>query len=373
VNEPLHAFREYERFSSAGRFVAAAALVLVHALVSPAQTPGRQSHEFLLKYAHFSPTEFLAAERGQTIAKILATKVETEVAAFGMVSVQVPVEYFVERLRDIESFKRSPEVIEIGRFASTPRLEDLERLTIDPVDLAALKRCRVGDCDVKLTSEMIENIRREEPMDSERVAALYRRMLVDYVRSYLKAGNAALATYHDKRSAFRLDDEFRSLLEASPYLKEYVPEFGKHLDQFAEARSPDSEDFIYWSKEKWGLKPVVSITHVTIHRPPRGDPRPILVASKQIYASHYITSSLGLAAFFESPGGSTGCRTYLMYLNRSRADLLGGGVLSALIRAIVKRRVRSGLEKNLQLTRERLERDYRLAAGSAMVGLKENQ
>jgi hypothetical protein len=123
--------------------VAVAALVLVLPLVSSAQIPGRQSHEFLLKYAHFSPTEFLATERGQTVAKILATNVETEVATFGMVSVQVPAEYFVERLRDIESFKRSPEVLEIGRFASSPCLEDLDRLDIDPADLAALKRCRV--------------------------------------------------------------------------------------------------------------------------------------------------------------------------------------------------------------------------------------
>jgi hypothetical protein len=64
------------------------------------------------------------------------------------------------RLRDIESFKRSPELVEKGRFASSLRLEYLGRLTINPADLAALKRCRVGDCDVKLTSEMIENIRR---------------------------------------------------------------------------------------------------------------------------------------------------------------------------------------------------------------------
>jgi hypothetical protein len=49
-----------------------------------------------------------------------------------------------------------------------------------------------------------------------------------------------------------------------------------------------------------------------------------------------------------------------MYLNRSRADLLRGGLLGALKRAIVKRKVRAGLEKNLELTRERLERDYRL-------------
>src|SRR5213593_428279 len=92
VHERLHPFREYESLSPVGRFVGAAALVLVLAVVSPAQTPGGQSQEFLLKYAHFSPTELLAAERGQTVAKILATKVETEVAAFGMVSIQVPVE-----------------------------------------------------------------------------------------------------------------------------------------------------------------------------------------------------------------------------------------------------------------------------------------
>jgi hypothetical protein len=373
VHERPRSSRKHENHSQAERFVAAAALVLVLASASPGQIPGKSSRDFLLKYANFSQTEFVTAEKGQTVAKILTTKFEAEVAAFGMVAVQVPADYFVGRFRDIESFKKSPEVLEIGKFSSTPCLEDLARLTIDPADLAALKRCRVGDCDVKLTSEMIENIRREEPKDNERVATLYRRMLVDYVRSYLTAGNLALATYRDKRSELRMGDEFRSLLEASPYLQEYVPDFQKHLEQPAAARLPDAEEFIYWSKEKWGLKAVVSITHVTIHRPPGGDPWPILVASKQIYASHYFTSSLGLSAFLESPGGSTGGRAYLMYLNRSRADLLGGGLLGALKRAIVKRSVRSGLEKNLELTRERLEREYRLTAVSPMVSLRGNR
>jgi len=107
VHERICPFRKYEILSPAVRFAAAAALMLVLALASPAQITGPQSHEFLLKYAHFPPTEFVAAERGQTVAKILATKVETEVAAFGMLSFQMPAEYFVERLRGIEGFMRS--------------------------------------------------------------------------------------------------------------------------------------------------------------------------------------------------------------------------------------------------------------------------
>ncbi len=48
-------------------------------------------------------------------------------------------------------------------------------------------------------------------------------------------------------------------------------------------------------------------------------------------------------------------------------------MIGGLKRAIVKRRVRSGLEKNLQMTGERLERDYRMAVESAMVSSKETQ
>ena len=59
----------------------------------------------------FSPIASKASTRcygmPKLTAKILATKVETEVAAFGVVSFRMPAEYFVERLRGIEGFMRS--------------------------------------------------------------------------------------------------------------------------------------------------------------------------------------------------------------------------------------------------------------------------
>jgi hypothetical protein len=44
-----------------------------------------------------------------------------------------------------------------------------------------------------------------------------------------------------------------------------------------------------------------------------------------------------------------------MYLNRSRIDLLGGGLISAIRRAILLGRMREGLRKNLQQVAIKLE------------------
>ena len=47
----------------------------------------------------------------------------------------------------------------------------------------------------------------------------------------------------------------------------------------------------------------------------------VLVAGKEIFASHYVNASLGLTSLVhDEPGG----RTYLVYLNRSEVDALGG-------------------------------------------------
>ena len=56
-------------------------------------------------------------------AERLATKVKTKGAAFGMVSVQVPAEYFVERLPGIEGFMRSP--ADVNLIASVLRQDSV--------------------------------------------------------------------------------------------------------------------------------------------------------------------------------------------------------------------------------------------------------
>ena len=158
--------------------------------------------------------------------------------------------------------------------------------------------------------------------ENTNTGALVRRLLFDYLTAYLQTGNAALIEYHDGGKAVRLADEYRSLLEQSQFLADYAPEFYKYLEELPKASSPNIEEFIYWSKEKFGLKPVISVTHASIYRNP-GSGR-TLIASKQIYASHYFEASLGLTAVVGSLQQSEPC-FYLLYLNRSRSDALHGG------------------------------------------------
>lgn len=320
---------------------------------------------FLTRYVGLTPEDVKGLANGRAAARILDPRAATEVVPFGIVKVSVPAGFFVERFKDIATFKKGREVLQIGKFHSPPRLEDLDGLTLSPDELEALKRCRVGDCGLKMTGEMIGRLRREVDWaapDWQRLTmSVYRKLLFDYVTGYLQKGPVGLAVYQDKPEPLRLADELLSILQASPYLGQYLPELNRYLMSFPNDRLPESEDFVYWSQEKFGFKPVVSVTHVTVYRIVRDGATSYVIASKQIYASHYFSGSLGAAAFVDRDGRNPGADAYLMYLNRTRVDLLQG-LFSGLKRFFIRRRLLDGMEKYLQLVKQRLEDEYRSKA-----------
>src|SRR5947207_3088642 len=153
----------------------------------------------------------------------------------------------------------------------------------------------------------------------------------------------------EKREAVRLADELQSLLGSWPDRDQSIQAFRQYVAEYPRKPLPDVEDFLYWSKEHVGRKPVVSITHVAIHhRPDR-----IFIASKQIYASHYFDGSLGLTVAAD-PDNPTRRGMYLAYVNRSRIDALGG-MFGGFLRAILRSRLREGVRKNLQQTVAQVE------------------
>ena len=194
------------------------------------------------------------------------------------------------------------------------------------------------------------------PNYRERANALMREKLLEYVKSYLRGGNAELAEYRDKSYRLRLGDEFRSLLQPAPYMYGYSSEFENYLEAFPLSRPQDSQDFIYWSKEKFGLKPVISITHVIISKRLRPEGSDVMIASKQIYASHYFEASLGLTELVQG-AASDPAHSYLIYLNRSRADGLRGP-LAGMKRSLISSTLREGARKNMEMVRQRLESGY---------------
>ncbi|HSB08898.1 MAG TPA: hypothetical protein VLM38_05265 [Blastocatellia bacterium] len=321
-----------------------------------AQDLPRSFQELLQRRLRVTEQNIASLEDGGTVTRVLTTKEKKEVAALGIVRVDASAELFIQEFRDIVNFKKSSSVVQIGKFSNPPRLEDLNGLTLDPCCLDAITNCETGKCAVQMSGEMMERFRDDRSLyalDNEaRANSLARRILVDYVKAYLQAGNPALIEYHDQENKVRLAEEYRSLLEQSRFLTDFAPEFYKYLEDFPKANSPNVEDFIYWSKEKFGPKPVLSITHVAIYKRNVGNRTEVLIASKQLYANHYFDASLGLTAFVEGNDGAGSC-SYLLYLNRSRIGALRGFFVG-LKRSVIEARIRQGMGKNLNLIKRRL-------------------
>ncbi len=349
---------------SEGALLSLLTLAVLAVLLAPpvgAQT-GEEPPGFLMKYAGLTQADLSEIAEGSPVSRILDPSVPTEVVPFGAIRVDVPAEFFIDRFRDIADFKKAREVLQIGKFQSPPRIEDLDGLMLGQVELESLKRCRVGDCSLKMTTEMIARLQKEvdwsAPDWRQRAMTTYRRLLYEYAKGYLARGPAALAVYADKPEPLRLEGEVSSLLKASPYIGHYIPELNRHLISPSDEHLPDSEHFLYWSQERFGFKPVVSITDVTIYRVVQGSATSYVVASLQIYADHYFTGSLGLAVFVDRNRQRPGSDTYLIYLNRSRVDLLQG-YFSGLKRFFIRRRLLDGMDKYLRQVKNRLEDENR--------------
>ena len=324
-----------------------------------AQTLPADLDMFLRNRLAFTPLEMSELERGQTVVKLPPTIEQREVAAFAIMRMRVSPEYYVNKFQDIVNFKKSENVLQIGKFSNPPKLEDLSNLSLEPADIEAIRQCHVNKCDLKMPAHFIERFMADldwtAPNYRERANSLMRERLLEYVKGYLQGGNAQLAEYRDKSYPLRLNDEFRSLLQPAPYTYGYTPEFQNYLETFPRSRPKDSQDFIYWSKEKFGLKPVISITHVLIYKRTGPGGTDVLIGSKGIYASHYFEASLGLTELVHGPDPS---HSYLIYLNRSRADGLRGP-LGGMKRALISTSLRDGTRKNMDMVRQRLEAEYR--------------
>jgi hypothetical protein len=339
-------------------------ILLLGALLTDVNAIPPELQSFLQERIEFSQKDIQALEQGKAVTKLLDTGKKPEVAVFGIMHLDVPVDFFVDRYRDIERFMRTTQVVEIAKFSSPPQVNDLRGLTLEPDELLAIKECKVGKCHMKLPASVIERLRREidwsKPDCEERATSMVRDLLLDYVKAYHSGGSAAMGQYDDQKYPLRLADEFHELLQESDYLYEYVPEFYQYLEAYPQSELSGVEDFIYWSKKKYDkLRPLVSINHVTIYERPQGKGNS-LIASKQIYANHYFEASFELTALVEASAVADSTGFYLVYFNRSRFDTLRKDGPPG-IKGKIKGEVHKKVEQEMNATKAEIEALYQKA------------
>jgi hypothetical protein len=252
-------------------------------------------------------------------------------------------------------------VLQIGTFGEPSELQDVGALTLDDADLRSLRSCRVGNCAVQLPVSAISRF--QEEVDWRRSDApqrannLMRQILVDYVADYRRRGAAAME-YADRPEPLNVGLEFASMAASLVGGWSHFPALRRHLVDYPGSRAAATTDLLYWSKEKVARRTVVSITHLAISRTTGASHADYAIASKQIYGTHYFDASLGLTVLVRAHGnGRPG--TYLVYVNRSRIDVLDG-VLGAVARKIVSSRARGTVAKQLA----QLQTRFKAAAGT---------
>ncbi|HUL79341.1 MAG TPA: hypothetical protein VL691_18900 [Vicinamibacteria bacterium] len=312
----------------------------------PSEPPPRP---FLRKVIQLDDQKLAAIEKGEVVTKPLATTDKPEIAAFGVVKTAGTPDLLLRLAKDIKRFRQVPQIPQMGLFSNPPKLDDLKGLTHPPDDIGALKRCKPGSCDVKLGTAALEKVAKLDwkTADAEaQASALMNQMIVDFVTAYQQGGTDAMGTIMDKKAPKTRTEEYKTLLAHSPYLPEYLKEFNDYLGAYPKGKLADTEDILYWTRDEFGLKPVISVYHLTLHREPRG----ALIANKMLAASHFFNASLEMLVGVPT---SDGKGMYLMSLARTRIDP-PTGMLGGVLMGKVRDGVETAVRENLKVARERL-------------------
>jgi hypothetical protein len=348
------------RVPAAGKTAGLGAAVIVYLLLVPEAALGSLSVRLAaFREASLTPSEIAAIEKGEVVAKTIDTDDRSEVLSVAALRVRATPEAVLAWLRGVDDWRRQPWVVQTGRLGRPPAPRDLEGLTLDAGDIRDLARCRVGDCEVRLSREAIEQFRTRIHWSSPAAAAeangLAREILASYAAGYTSTGDAALFEYINNDDPVHIAAGFNRILSRSSLLGATAPDVAAYLASYPNRRPPDAEDFIYWMKEKFWRTGVLSLNHCTIVDRKSPGERIIIATTKQLYATHYYEASLATTMFLEEARGS-----YLVTINRTRADIRPTG-FTWIERLLLNRLVRRRLDAQVRVVKRALEGELQAA------------
>jgi hypothetical protein len=294
-----------------------------------------------------------SAERGSVVVKLLATGDKEDVAVFGMVRIRASRDSVVSRLLDLGQSLNS-DGRRFGFFHVPAQPADVAGVSSDESEYRELRDCRPGDCRFKLPAIAMKTLAQEvewsSPDAKAQVDRLLRTGLLEMIRDYRRRGNRAMFVYDDK-GGVRSNDVFEELATLIARRLECPPELRRYLTMYPLGRLEGARDYLLWAEERAPrLRPTLTVHHVVAYAPrPSG---PAFVATKQIYASHYLDGALELLQVIDL--GYAGERsTFLLTVRWYRIDRLSRGPLN--IRARVEKGFLEKLRSDLMRHKSALE------------------
>lgn len=293
-------------------------------------------------------------ESGRAVVTIIPAR-GRDLAVVGVTRTSASANELIAWTREIEQLYEGRYMLAMRRFSMPPRIEDLAELTLEDADLEDLRTCRAGDCGVKLSAGEMEELRglasTGGPRWEDAVQHAFRRAVLARAERYVAGGLAATPRYDDRKTPAAPGAEFEELARIGPDPFRSGPALA-YFQAFPQGDANGVESLLYWSKETLGGgKPIVTITHAAMLRDSRVTSPQVVVAARQVYASHYLTGSLSFTAIVSSRDDA---RRYLVYARAVRTDAFEG-IFGRFIRSVVERRVQSDAPGLLDALRRKLE------------------
>jgi hypothetical protein len=353
---------------SMGRAAALAGTLAATVLPSPGAAQGMPPSlaTFLQQTMALDAGAMSAAASGKPVVKVLDPSDQREIAAFGIVRIDVPRSFYVRRAADFATSLRDPSRLRFALFSEPAAASDVAALSLPHDDVQDLAHCRAGSCKVKLSAEAIAYVRANvdlaSPSADSVVSAYFRGRMIDYVTGYRARGDSALIVYSDKESSAAA--VFQAMLSRSPYMYQYAPSLERYLENYPGDRLADVSEALFWSEDDLpGLKPTVTITHEVVYAPPEL-PGATLIASKLLYADHYLDGALDLTAVVDQAGDQAAAGIYMVLLRRLHFDDLPSGGLTN-VRGRVIGKLRDATATFLRDVKTRSEQAYARAPASS--------
>ena len=278
-----------------------------------------------------------AIRNGKPITKNLPPRNPSEVYLFGAIYVHSTPESYIRFAHDYDRLRKLPNYLALEKFSDPPQLSDLKGLSFDSDDVKALKNCKPADCSIQMPATSIEELHKSvdwsSPDAGEQINQILRKTALARLLAYQREGNQALGVYNDKLDPTEVPKQFAFMLSYATALPKYLPEFDHYLLSYPKDKPANVDDFFYWAKVKFGLKPTLRVVQVVTAQGSPTDDLAYAIAEKQLYSSHYFETALDLT--FCVRGGDDGKKPgfyLIMVMGSEQAGLTG--VKGSIIRKV---------------------------------------
>ena len=269
----------------------------------------------------FTAAEITQARSGKAVAKLLPTQEAADIGVLAAVRIEGTPSRLAGWLQDVANFRKAAELGLARRISTPPRIGDFADLALDADELAALRDCVPGNCDLRLGDTAIKDFQTIDwrAADAGRRANLTaRQLLLGLAEAYLNGGDAALGTYHNASKPRAAADEFRLVLAQATTMKALAAPLADYLTGFPAASLPQSETLLYWGKGGAGPEAAISLHQLIVWRAPGGE---VFVVDKLLFSSRYTEAGLTVVSLAPTPDGKA---FYVLAGSRARSSQLTG-------------------------------------------------